>query len=279
VKRSQFLGVVVLAFGLVTPACGGSEMTQVGPSCSYAVQPPTVSAPANGGSGILQVTAPSGCFWTATSGAAWITLTGSAGSGNGQVNYSVAVNSTAGTRAATITVASQTVTISQSAGTSQGNIVGNYTLEVQVSPSCPMPISTHRWPVTATFDGGTDPYRFSTVTLISDGRTYNWTMVYGYGQPPVSGISWTISTGGPGPGQVPGPITSDSGYVLAFSGRVDTQQDKTNVVPVINSAGRAEILNVAYSDSAYIWYNHPSGKEQYCEAASAQPGRIWLRAR
>lgn len=165
----------------------------------------------------------------------------------------------------------------------RGNISGNYTFELQISSSCGWPITVHRWPVTATYDGGTDPYRFSTVTVNSDGRTYRWSIVYGYGQPPLAGFTWTISTGGPGPGEIPGPITSDRGYLLAFSGTADTQQDRTNIVPAINANGRTEIPSVPFwSSENYIWYNPPSGSQQGCGALFGRaitPGRVALRAR
>ena len=82
--------------------------------CTYQLQPTSASFAAAGGGGTVDVTAPDGCEWTATSQASWITITaGSTGTGNGQVKYLVAVNATLANRVSTLTVASQTVTITQ----------------------------------------------------------------------------------------------------------------------------------------------------------------------
>lgn len=90
-------------------------VTQDALACSYSISPMSASYTSAGGSGIVSVIAGSGCAWTAVSGASWITITsGASGSGNGAVNYSVATNAGAA-RSGTITVASQTFTITQSA--------------------------------------------------------------------------------------------------------------------------------------------------------------------
>ncbi len=82
-------------------------------SCTGSINPTGVNAPAAGGSGSVNVTA--ACSWTAISNAAWITVTsGSGGTGNGNVAYSVAANPGLA-RTGTITVASQTFTVSQAA--------------------------------------------------------------------------------------------------------------------------------------------------------------------
>ncbi len=85
-----------------------------GAGCSYAVSPTSDSAPAGGETASVGVTAQAGCRWTATSIVAWITVTrGATGSGNGTVSYTVAANTSAAARIGTITVAGQTVTVTQ----------------------------------------------------------------------------------------------------------------------------------------------------------------------
>jgi hypothetical protein len=65
-----------------------------------------------------------GCSWTATSSATWISLTtGASGSGSGTVSFSVAANSGTSPRTGTLTVAAQTVTVTQS---SAGRLVAAY---------------------------------------------------------------------------------------------------------------------------------------------------------
>ena len=71
-------------------------------------------APSSGGTGTIPVTAPAGCAWTAVSNAAWITIvSGSSGSGDGSVVYSVAVD-TGVQRSGTIMVGGQAFTVAQS---------------------------------------------------------------------------------------------------------------------------------------------------------------------
>ena len=84
-------------------------------ACSYTISPTSLSYSASGGSGAVNVTTASGCTWTATSNNSWITITsGSSGSGNGTVNYTVAANTGTTQLTGTITVAGQTHTVTQS---------------------------------------------------------------------------------------------------------------------------------------------------------------------
>jgi len=89
-------------------------------SCTYSINPTSATFGAGGGSGSVNVTAPSGCAWTVSNVPSWITITsGSSGSGNGTVSYTVAPNSSTSSRTATLTIAGQSFTVTQ-AGTSSG---------------------------------------------------------------------------------------------------------------------------------------------------------------
>ena len=82
--------------------------------CSFTVSPTSQTVAAAGGGANVGVTAGSGCGWTATSNVSWITVTGgSSGSGNGTVTYTVAANTSTTSRSGTLTVAGQTVTVTQ----------------------------------------------------------------------------------------------------------------------------------------------------------------------
>jgi hypothetical protein len=89
-----------------------SFTTPVG--CTYLISPSSAAPDATGEGGAVAVTAPVGCAWTAVSNAAWLSITaGATGSGNGTVNYAVAVNSTALVRSAALTIAGQTFAVNQ----------------------------------------------------------------------------------------------------------------------------------------------------------------------
>ncbi|HEX8127995.1 MAG TPA: carboxypeptidase regulatory-like domain-containing protein [Pyrinomonadaceae bacterium] len=63
-------------------------------SCTYSVTPPSpASFPASGGTGSFQILTQAGCAWTASSLApSWLTITNGSGTGNGTINFNVAVN-------------------------------------------------------------------------------------------------------------------------------------------------------------------------------------------
>jgi hypothetical protein len=88
--------------------------TQAAQSCSYSVTPTSVNVGTNGGANAVSVTSGTQCSWTAVSNVAWVVVATATGSGIGQVNYTVAAN-TGAARTGTMTVAGQTVTITQAA--------------------------------------------------------------------------------------------------------------------------------------------------------------------
>lgn len=86
-------------------------------SCTYSISPTTAQFTQQGGTGTVQVSTQGGCRWRANSGASWFTITsGSQGTGNGTVNYSVSSNSSSSLRTAASTIAGRVFTVSQ-AGT------------------------------------------------------------------------------------------------------------------------------------------------------------------
>ncbi|MCP4658595.1 MAG: hypothetical protein GY856_24560, partial [bacterium] len=82
--------------------------------CTYAIDPIGESFPAAGGTGTVTVTTPTGCDWTAGTADSWIRITaGSSGTGPGTVDYQVTANPSTESRAGTLSVAGQTVTVTQ----------------------------------------------------------------------------------------------------------------------------------------------------------------------
>lgn len=138
------------------------------PSCTYSISPGSQNVPATGGAGTVNVSAGSGCAWTAASNASWITSSGT-GSGNGSVAFAVAPN-TGGSRTGTVTIATQTFTVTQAA---------------VVVPQCQYSVSPNRVEVDA--PGGTGSIAVSTTSGCA------WTAS--------SGDSWiTITAGASGTG-------------------------------------------------------------------------------
>lgn len=89
--------------------------TTVAPStCNYGISPTNGTFTSSAGTGAVSVTS-SGCNWTATSNASWITVTsGGTGSGSGTVDYFVSANTGTTARTGTITIAGRLFTVTQS---------------------------------------------------------------------------------------------------------------------------------------------------------------------
>ena len=99
--------------GSIVAAGGTFQITQL--PCPYTVSPTTANVLAAGGTGVITVTTACAPPWTAVSNASFMTITaGSNGTGNGSVTVSIAAN-TGAARTGTLTVAGQTVTMTQSA--------------------------------------------------------------------------------------------------------------------------------------------------------------------
>ena len=84
------------------------------PRCTYQISPTNASLGAAGGSGAIAVTTSGSCAWTATSSAAFLTITsGASGTGNGTVTYAVAANTATMSRKGTISVAGKRFVLEQ----------------------------------------------------------------------------------------------------------------------------------------------------------------------
>jgi hypothetical protein len=106
------------------------SITQSGAACSYAISPSGQPFGVQGGTGSVDVTAPGGCGWDASSAdPAWITVTsGGSGSGDGSVAYSVSPNSGFTQRTGTLVIAGETFTVTQaSAAPPAGAILHQFT--------------------------------------------------------------------------------------------------------------------------------------------------------
>src|SRR5258708_5840623 len=100
--RSGSLTVAGIIFGV----------TQNGAPCTYSLSPNNAAVPAAGGSGSFNVN--TGCSWTASSNADWITASGS-GTGSGTIQFTAAPNTGTTSRTGTISVRPPNFTIAQAA--------------------------------------------------------------------------------------------------------------------------------------------------------------------
>lgn len=83
-------------------------------TCTYALTPPNQVVSASAGGQVMTVTTQSGCAWSATSAAPWLTLTGgSPGPGSGTVAYNVAANPGPNPRRGSLTIAGKLFIVSQ----------------------------------------------------------------------------------------------------------------------------------------------------------------------
>jgi hypothetical protein len=85
-------------------------------TCSYTLSAISAAFGAAGGSGSVDMTTAGGCSWSVANVPAWITITsGNGGTGNGTVGYSVAANTNASSRSATLLIAGHNHAVTQSA--------------------------------------------------------------------------------------------------------------------------------------------------------------------
>jgi hypothetical protein len=89
------------------------KLTPVSAFCTYTLSPVTTQ-PNTGGPLSINVTAATGCNWSASSDASWATISsGATGTGNGTVQLTLTSNSTSQPRTGNINIAGQAVTVTQ----------------------------------------------------------------------------------------------------------------------------------------------------------------------
>jgi uncharacterized repeat protein (TIGR03803 family) len=100
-------------------------------NCKFSINSATAAFGAAGGSGSVKVTGPNGCAWTAISYDSFIAITsGSGGSGDGTVDYTVAANTSTSTLTGTMAIAGQAFTVTQSSLSAE-----TASITVQANPS------------------------------------------------------------------------------------------------------------------------------------------------
>ena len=121
--------------GNIDPSPAVRSFTVNATACFYYLSPADSTFGPGGGSGVVNVTVPIRCTWTASTtdeSRNWIRIgSGSMGSGDGIVNYTVLANDTGNTRTGALTIAGQAFTVTQLGS----KTFCTYTLLVNVNPS------------------------------------------------------------------------------------------------------------------------------------------------
>lgn len=191
--------LVAAAVLLLCAACSKDtpNTTTTAPTCTVTAGAITASSfPATGGTGSVPITAGTGCAWTATSSAAFVTISsGATGNGNGTVAFTVAQN-TGAARSATLTIAgatSFTITQAAAASTPAGTLsaptpnspVGGQTVNVarpalvvnNAAASGNVGAVTYRFEISDQPTFPNDPVRTFTADGVAQGsQTTTWTL-------------------------------------------------------------------------------------------------------
>jgi len=111
--------LIALIGGGSAPPCLSVSSTTTGSQeqgCTFSLSGSDRSFDATGGTGNVSVDTSSGCAWSATSSASWLTVTsGASGTGTGAVVFQVAANTTGQARTASLSIGGQTFTVNQAA--------------------------------------------------------------------------------------------------------------------------------------------------------------------
>jgi hypothetical protein len=109
-------------------------------SCDYALSPVSKSFTALGGTGIVSVTTPPACSWTATSDVSWIEVDAAAGQGAASIPYTVAPNPGGPSRTGSITVGTGTLVVTQQGAALAVPVISDFTPRIG-KPGTPLVIT------------------------------------------------------------------------------------------------------------------------------------------
>lgn len=249
--------------GTLTIAGQAFTITQAGGACTYTASPASQSFGAAGGPGTVTVTAQSGCAWTGTTSAPWITITSGTGSGSGSFGYQVTANTAPTPRSGTIAVGGQVVTISQTeasciytltpSSVSVGAAVSNGSFAVAAAAGCGWTATSGAAWLTVTGSGsgsgnGTIGYSAAantaaavrTATITVAGQTFTVTQA---GAPCAFSLSTTSL-------DVSAPATSGTVSVTAGAGCSWTAVSAASWIVVTSGASGSGTGNVSLSIAA-----------------------------
>lgn len=192
------------------------RLTQDAAGCRFEVSPTARAISSAGGSTTVAVTGIAGCTWTSVSGTNWITIGDVAtGNGNGVVRLTASANA-GKARVGTVTVAGQTVTLTQDSGEPSG-------------ASCVYTVA----PLTVTpgISGGPETFDVTTTSLCSwtAASAVSWISIAGSATGTSSGtVSFTVATN---------PGAARSGTLL-IAGQTVTVSQAANCVYSLSSTSQ-----------------------------------------
>jgi all-beta uncharacterized protein/BACON domain-containing protein len=188
--------------GSIMVAGQSFTITEDGAPCSYSMSSPSQSFEATGGSGSVAVSATPGCEWTGKSNDSWISVNSGGGNGNGTFSYAVAPNDTTSQRSGSITIAEQSVTITQDGihcsysinprDQSFGVAGGSGSVTVSAIPVCEWTGTSNDSWITLNSGGGNGEGTLSYVVASNDDATQRW------GSITIAGQSVTVTQEGMG---------------------------------------------------------------------------------
>jgi hypothetical protein len=100
--------------GVVRVAGNDVQVSQAAPGCAFVVSPQSVTFHADGGEATVNVSAPAGCGWSASTSEAWLSILQGGGPGDGVVRFAASRLVSADARAGTLRVAGVDVHVTQS---------------------------------------------------------------------------------------------------------------------------------------------------------------------
>jgi BACON domain-containing protein/all-beta uncharacterized protein len=112
-STAGWTGVLFIAAASLA-SCGSHPTTPTPPACTFTLSGSNLTIPADGGSNTVTVSTGSKCSWIAQADAEWVSIaSGATGTGPGSVNFTVARNSATEPRSCHLTIAGQSVGITQ----------------------------------------------------------------------------------------------------------------------------------------------------------------------
>ena len=242
------------------------QISQEGRPCQFKLSSTHETVDGSGGQRTVQVQTTSQCTWAATAGVPWITITGGRnGTGNGNVVFEVAPT-TGPSRAGTLSIAGQSVQVTQGIGCTYATGVtslsltaagGSGEVPVQTAAACPWVAESQAgWITIASGSNGSGPGVVRVLVPPTEGPPRTGTIT-------VAGVAVTI--------------TQSSGCGVAI-------QPASHAAPVSGGAGTVTVRTgagcpwSAASNAAWIAITSGAsgagdGQVQFAVTANTGPGR------